>query len=98
MKTVPDVKKIAAKLFFGSIPFGKVEGGKFSFSACTLMDIYTAVFGNFLQKQFHGLSFGHFRTAVARPNLAPRVSFYYIFPFCVLYIFPRDTLQKWTCN
>ena len=26
MKTVPDVKKIAAKSFFGSIPFGKVEG------------------------------------------------------------------------
>ena len=36
MKTVPDVKKIAAKSFFGSIPCQKVEGVFFLFSACTL--------------------------------------------------------------
>ena len=37
MKTVPDIKKIAAKLFFGSIPCQKVEGVFFLFSACTLI-------------------------------------------------------------
>ena len=37
MKTVPDVKKIAAKSFFGSIPCQKVEGVFFLFSACTLI-------------------------------------------------------------
>ena len=39
MKTVPDVKKIAAKSFFGSIPCQKVPGVFFLFSACTLMSI-----------------------------------------------------------
>ena len=39
VKTVPDVKKIAAKSFFGSIPCQKVEGVFFLFSACTLIYI-----------------------------------------------------------
>ena len=40
VKKVPDIQKIATKSFFGSILFGKVEGEKFSFSACTLIHTY----------------------------------------------------------